>query len=890
VATGLLQWIGGRGTSAAGWAVLAVAVLATYAALHGTGAADALYLGVMATAAMAAWAGAWRGGLRSAAVLVALGITLTLAGDVVWFVLSWTGSAPEVSLADVAYLAGYVALALGLWQMANTRGRSRGQQLDGWLDGAGVFVAMLMLVWQLSVAGTVTDGSLPVLTRIVWALYPALDAAFIGLVFRLVTTRSRGERAPLAVAAGAACWLASDLGFLLLADPEVASVWFDTGWLLGALLLAAAAGHRGRTGRVAAEPADAVPSLARLAVSLGALLVPAALEVLRGVTGADGAPVTVLGGTAVLAALVFVRVTRVLRAEAAARALVRSQQRHSAALARHSSDAVLVIDEHGRLLSDPATLTALLGTAAGATVTGGDLLRLSGVDPDRAREVLHRGLRAGGSVVDAELPCRRDGDWRWLGVRLADLRTDPDVGGVVVHLTDITDRKRAEEALAHQAFHDTLTGLANRALFADRVDRALRDRARGGLSAAVVYIDLDGFKAVNDTLGHQAGDALLREVADRLRSAVRADDTVARLGGDEFAVLVGQSGDGSDEAGTTAARVLDLLARPIELAGQRVSVTGSIGIAVAHDDATGESLVRDADIAMYSAKVSGRGRAVVFDPAMRAAAVERRRLELELTEALAGDQFRLVYQPVVDLADDRVAGFEALLRWNSPTLGAVPPDVFVPVAEDLGLIGDIGAWVLREACRTAAAWRREHAVAADTTMAVNVSAVQLTSPQLLDDVRAALAASGLPASALVLEVTETALVGHPERAAASLAALRALGVRLALDDFGTGYSSLGYLQDFTVDVLKIDRSFVATIPADGELPPIVRGLIDLARALDLDVVAEGVETPAQRARLQAGRCERAQGYLFAAPLEATDAELLLLGQRPTTPAVELPRG
>ncbi|MBB3082921.1 putative bifunctional diguanylate cyclase/phosphodiesterase [Geodermatophilus sabuli] len=880
---------GRRARSAAGWPALAAAALVTYASVHGTWAADVVYLLVMGIAAAVAWWGAARQGVRSAAVPVALGLSLTVVGDVVWFLYKWTGGVPDVSVGDAAYLTGYLALAVGLWRMANTRGRSRGQQLDGWLDGAGVFVAVLMLVWQLSVAGTVTDSSLPVLSRVVWALYPALDAALIGLVFRLVTTRSRGERAPIAVAAGAACWLASDLGFLLMADVEVVSVSFDTGWLLGALLLAAAAGSRGRLQRTPAEPVDAVPSLARLAVSLGALLVPAGLEVLRGVTGADGAPVTVLGGTAVLASLVFLRVARVLRAEAAARALVRSQQRHSAALARHSSDAVLVLDEEGRLLSDPTTLTTLLGVAPVATLSGGELLELSGVDRALSGAVLREALQAGGAVVDAELPCRRDGELRWMGVRLADLRTDPDVGGVVVHLTDITDRKRAEEALAHQAFHDTLTGLANRALFADSVDRALQNRARGGPSAAVVFIDLDGFKAVNDTLGHQAGDALLRQVADRLRSAVRAGDTVARLGGDEFAVLVQQPGDRQDEAGATAARVLDVLARPIELAGQRVAVTGSIGIAVAHDDATGESLVRDADIAMYAAKVAGRGRAVVFDPAMRTAAVERRRLEQELTGALARDEFRLVYQPVVDLADDRVVGFEALLRWRSPELGAVPPDVFVPVAEDLGLIGDIGAWVLREACRTAAAWRREHGVAADATMAVNVSAVQLASPQLLEDVRAALAASGLPASALVLEVTETALVDDPERAAASLTALRALGVQLALDDFGTGYSSLGYLQEFTVDVLKIDRSFVATIPADGELPPIVRGLIDLARALDLEVVAEGVETPAQRARLQAGRCARAQGYLFAAPLEATDAELLLVGQRPGA-AVEQSRG
>ena len=234
-------------------------------------------------------------------------------------------------------------------------------------------------------------------------------------------------------------------------------------------------------------------------------------------------------------------------------------------------------------------------------------------------------------------------------------------------------------------------------------------------------------------------------------------------------------------------------------------------------------------------------------------------------------------------------GFEALLRWQSPTLGAVPPNRFVPVAEDLGLIDGIGAWVLREACRTAAAWRREHPAAADTTMSVNVSAVQLTSPHLIDHVRAALAASGLPATALVLEVTETALVRNPERAAECLSALRALGVRLALDDFGTGYSSLGHLQQFTVDVLKIDRSFVATINGDDEMPPIVRGLLELGRALGLEIVAEGVESEAQRDRLQTGHCDRAQGHLFARPLEATDAELLLLARSPEMPVAELPR-
>jgi predicted signal transduction protein with EAL and GGDEF domain len=317
-----------------------------------------------------------------------------------------------------------------------------------------------------------------------------------------------------------------------------------------------------------------------------------------------------------------------------------------------------------------------------------------------------------------------------------------------------------------------------------------------------------------------------------------------------------------------------VLGRPIRLDGQSITVSGSVGIAVGDAGATSDSLVGDADIAMYAAKMAGRGRAVVFDPAMRASAVAALELEHELRGALAAGEFRIVYQPVVDLADDSVTGFEALLRWDSPTLGAVPPSRFVPVAEASGLIEEIGAWVLREACTAAASWRAEHG--RELTMAVNVSAVQLTSPHLVGHITDALAVSGLPASALVLEVTETALVSDPERAGECLTALRALGLRLALDDFGTGYSSLAHLRQFTVDMLKIDRSFVATIGEDGVMPPIVRGMIDLGRTLGLEIVAEGVETEAQRRLLVDGRCDSAQGYLYARPLEAADVSLLLL--------------
>ena len=441
-------------------------------------------------------------------------------------------------------------------------------------------------------------------------------------------------------------------------------------------------------------------------------------------------------------------------------------------------------------------------------------------------------------------------------------------------------RRRTESELARLAFHDGLTGLANRALFTDRLEQAIRRTARSGDDLAVVFLDLDGFKNVNDSLGHHAGDALICEVAAILQGAVRTEDTLARLGGDEFAILV-EATRGAQEAVRIAERVLAALSSPLDLGGPRVHISASIGIATSDVGATGSSLLRDADNAMYWAKSAGRGRFVVFNPQMRSAAAERLQLEKDLRAALPDGQFRLVYQPVVDLSSERVVGFEALIRWDHPTLGVLLPERFLPVAEDIGLIVDIGAWVLREACAAAATWQRMHPELV-LSMAVNVSPSQLASPDLVRHVRDSLATSGLLPSALVLELTESVLVRDPVLAAERLRELRALGVRLALDDFGTGYSSLSHLREFAVDILKIDRSFVSTIDDEEAMPAILRGLINLGRTLDLEIVAEGIEEELQRTHLHAGGAGLAQGYLFAAPLERTDAELLLLGQADAT--------
>ena len=868
-----------RGAWAVVAGVVAAVVLAEYVAHYGSVVGSSIAHGVELTAAGVAWSGSRRqvGHRRRATGLVALGLALFAVADVSWWVQAQLDIGLQVAPSDALYLGSYAALAAGLWRLAEaSERRGRNARLAAWIDNLVVVLAGLACAWELSKASIVSSAELPTGTRLVWSLYPALDGLLALLAVRLMLQRFGAPSAALAFAAGAGLWMLSDAAYLLGADATVMSLPLDAGWMAGAVLMTCVALLPART--VAATDGDRVEirnGVGRLAVSLSALLVPAAIEAVNDLTGSEQSPGSLLGTTLVLTVLVFVRASLLVRGEADARARVLAQQRYSAALAAHSSDAVVVISREGRLLSDPTTLPEAFRIGAGHGAAAGDLVRLLGADPAEAHRVFRRAVRAAGGVVDTELACRRDEASSWIGVRLADLTDDPDVGGVVVHVTDITDRKRAEQALEHQAFHDALTGLANRALFADRVEQALRRGARGHGRPAVVFIDLDGFKGVNDTLGHPAGDALLREVAGRLRSVVRADDTVARLGGDEFAVLVEQSATGSDEAEATAQRVLTALASPIVLDGQSVTVSGSVGIAVGEAGATSDSLIGDADIAMYAAKMAGRNRSVVFDPQMRASAVAARELERELQGALDGDELRLVYQPVVDLADESVTGFEALLRWNSPTLGTVEPARFVPVAEASGLIEGIGAWVLREACTTAAQWRAEHG--RDLTMAVNVSAVQLTSPHLVEHITEALTASGLEPSALVLEVTETALVEDPERASACLAALRRLGVRLALDDFGTGYSSLAHLRQFTVDVLKIDRSFVATIGEDGVMPPIVRGMVDLGRTLGLEIVAEGVETDAQRRLLVEGRCDLAQGYLFARPLEPADASLLLLG-------------
>jgi diguanylate cyclase (GGDEF)-like protein/PAS domain S-box-containing protein len=444
--------------------------------------------------------------------------------------------------------------------------------------------------------------------------------------------------------------------------------------------------------------------------------------------------------------------------------------------------------------------------------------------------------------------------------------------------TDVTRRKQAEAALEHQALHDALTGLPNRTLFHDRLERAVAHADRRHLRVAVLFLDLDNFKVINDSLGHHAGDNLLVEVASRLKGCIRGGDTVARLGGDEFTILLEEL-ENEAEAAQVAERIGESLRAPIVVGDREVFVSASIGLALSAPKRTHpDSLLRNADIAMYRSKAAGKARHSIFDAGMKQLAIERLELETDLRQALALGQFRLHYQPIHSLEDGQFTEVEALLRWERPGHGLVNPSVFIPIAEETGLIVPIGRWVLQQACEQAAAWQAEFACEPPLVMSVNLSARQFQDPGLMSDIEQTVRGAGLDPHSLKLEITETVALHDVEATVAKLQALKAAGIQLAIDDFGTGYSSLGYLKRFPVDTLKIDRSFVEGLGDDTQDAAIVQSVVALARTLHLRVVGEGIESQAQAAQLRALGCDGGQGYLFARPQPAEQIGNLLREQ------------
>jgi len=539
-----------------------------------------------------------------------------------------------------------------------------------------------------------------------------------------------------------------------------------------------------------------------------------------------------------------------------------------------SPASVIITNTSGHIQYVNSKFTDMTGYEPEEVIGASTKLLTSGFGSPKVHDDLWHTIRAG-KIWRGELHDRRkNGEFFWIDSAITPIRDDT---GTITHYLavqeDITIRKQYEEQLVQQANYDKLTGLPNRVLGADRLTKALQRSKRSATNAALLFIDLDGFKKINDSLGHATGDRLLQQTAQRLSQCVRATDTVARWGGDEFLIVLPDLAT-PESAELVAEKVLEVCSAPYQLDGYELSVTASIGISVCPlDGKDSTELMRNADAAMYAAKDGGRDRLRFFMPELNQRAVERLGLESDLRRALANQEFALHYQPVIRIETGEIVGAEALLRWNHPETGLIPPDKFIPIAEDTGLIVPIGDWVMRTACRQVSQWRKDGL--GDLTVAVNVSARQVTDRDFIGSVARVLSETGVDPSWLELEITERLLMNDAPSTKIALDDLNALGIGLSIDDFGTGYSALSYLQQFAFDTLKIDRAFVDRVADDKDSAALTKAIIRMAQSLGLKVIAEGVEGEAQLKFLRQHKCDLAQGYHFSRPVPAADFRTLL---------------
>jgi diguanylate cyclase (GGDEF)-like protein/PAS domain S-box-containing protein len=632
-------------------------------------------------------------------------------------------------------------------------------------------------------------------------------------------------------------------------------------------------------------PRRAVAGYAGLAVLVALMLVSLTAPVfllVRGLRQHDGGAAAVGAGCAVLCLLM---VCLLRDAAAGARhGLVRERTTLFRTLVQDASDVILIIGEDRRIRYATPSAADLFG---GVAVAGA---RLSDLVAPGARDDVERVLTmmlaispgAGGAGVPFGYLLRverLDGRAAVIEVRWSDLRHDATVGGLVLTLRDVTQQHELEQELKHRAFHDALTGLPNRALFAKEATAALAAARTAGRTVGVLFVDLDDFKVVNDTMGHAVGDELLVAVAARLASVIRASDTAARLGGDEFALLIDDAPDpGAVDA--FAERIVAAFAEPFTLQQAKVLAAATVGVATSADSGDVDELLRHADLALYAAKGAGKRRWRHYQPALTSGMLRRREVQTALEDAVQAQSFTLAYQPVVSLASGEITGFESLLRWPTRRWGKMLPSEFIPLAEETGLIVPLGAWALRQALSDLVRWRRGLPEPAPggpggPYVSVNVSARQFRDPGFVERVRQALHLCALPPSALLLELTESLLLGDTDRIRAELDELKDIGVRLAIDDFGTGYSSLGYLLDLPIDVLKVDKTFVTGIGSSWRRHALVEGIVRLARTLEVDVIAEGIESETERELLAGMGCQFGQGYLLSVPVDAGAAAAML---------------
>jgi diguanylate cyclase (GGDEF)-like protein/PAS domain S-box-containing protein len=801
--------------------------------------------------------------------LIALSMGLLAGANVVWAGLHFGEQETFVSASDAFHLVSALALVLGLWLLAGDSGDESGGLAS--IEIAIVGVAVGLGVWLAVVEPYLADGDLAVGDRVWAVLVPMLGAVAVALSIRLaIPTRFRAP-APVLMMVGVSTLLIADV---LRSVSELRETYGPGGFVAALvvpapLLVGAAAldPTMKRSNRVV--EVSSVFGFGRIVWLSVAALTPLTVLITLLVTGLGTATTRTLAAICSVVVVVLA-LTRMWRLVATVQSLTeRRGQDRLAAMVEHSSDVVLLLDPEGVIRYASPGLASTLGHRP-SDWTGRSVIDLvSSDDRDAAAAELRRASSVGrGNMVKFEASLVRvDGERRRMEATIANLLGGDAVDGVVATFRDVTEQRNLERQLSHRAFHDELTGLANRALFLDRMDHALRV-ARPDIDPVVVlFIDLDDFKSVNDALGHGVGDQMLRAIADRIRRVSGPGDTPARLGGDEFALLLEDRG-GVDRALDVAEQLLLDLHVPVALAGYDLTVLASVGVAVSAPGMTTAGLLRDADIAMYEAKRAGKSQIKIFDPAMRLSASRHLEFRSDLSDAIDRHQLRLVYQPTVDLRTGRVVGAESLVRWEHPTRGSVAPSEFIPIAERAGLIVPIGKWVVDESLRAAARWQER----GPQQVSINVSATQMRSAEFVDHVRSSLATFSIDPGRVTLEITETMLVEEIESSSGHLADLRSLGVLIALDDFGTGYCSLSYLQRFPVDVLKIDRQFIQELGEEPRQATLAKMILQLTSGLDMVSVAEGIERPAQLRALQELGCDLGQGHLLSPPLEAVELE------------------
>jgi diguanylate cyclase (GGDEF)-like protein/PAS domain S-box-containing protein len=820
-------------------------------------------------------------GVRRALRLLALGGAMVFTGNAIsaGYVVTLRES-PPVSWADPFYLCDSLITLTALLSFPLAR-RVRAERRKFLLDAAMVLAGGAVAIWYFSVRPTTSGEHSGVVVTLLAFAYPLAGMlVLLGVTTALLRRPIDGNRRAFKLlVTGVSVGVVADLTFNLVqleAGSRSAS-WADAVFLICYLMLIYSGELYWRcpVAREAAPPQhfsryQPVSPLPYLAVGTTyVLLIVVALrpwtDPLSGV--ALGALlVTVL---VVLRQLLTVRENVRLLAEHAAR----QNEARFRSLVQHSSDVIIVTRADGTVRFVSPSATRVLGYDPAEMLRHTVYELLHPDDRERAATFFKSAAQAPGVAGPVEWRFRQpDGSWLNAEILATNLLRDPTVKGVVLNTRDVSERRRLEEQLTHQAFHDPLTGLANRALFRDRVSHALALAQRRGSPVTVLFLDLDDFKTVNDSLGHAEGDRLLISAAERFLACARAADTVARLGGDEFAILI----EGADGREGLPERLAAAMSHPFSLSGNQLRVTASIGVATASPGDSADDLLRNADMAMYAAKRHGKGRAETYESKMYADIRERLDLESALRVAIEKQELTLFYQPIVHLKSGGIYGMEALLRWEHPQFGRLLPQHFVPLAEETGLIVQLGAWVLREACRQIQVWRAAHPEL-PLAVAVNISGRQLQASGLTDALRQTLTSSGVEPSSVVLEITESVLMQETDAVLERLQQLKALGVRLAIDDFGTGYSSLSYLQRFPIDILKIAKPFVEEVGQGADRSALARAIVGLGDTLKLQTVAEGIERAEQQAALIQLGCPLGQGHHFWPALSAAAIEELLSG-------------